>query len=145
MWRTPDREDLEATLSAAEAAAFTRRPDGGSAWRRLLERTCELARDALRSNGRVRLSPEPHALPGGCVSKAMDYLAYDVLKRLDLPLSEARAEARRAAEEYFAKVAAGQVTPESYGSDGTGATGGPAIEVVAEARPRVTAAKLEGL
>ena len=76
---------------------------------------------------------------------AMDYLVVDLLKRFSLPVSEPRQKARESAEAYFAKIAAGDITPESYGSDGTEATSGPAIEVVAETRPRVTAAKLEGL
>jgi hypothetical protein len=75
----------------------------------------------------------------------MDYLVVDLLKRFALPVSEPRQKARESAEAYFAKIAAGEITPESYGSDGTEATSGPAIEVVSETRPRVTADKLEGL
>ena len=146
MWRVPDEDDIAATLSTDEADAYSQSAGfSADVVRRLVERTCDYVRDALRSNGKVRMSPLPFEIPSGTVSKAMDYLVVDLLKRFSLQVSEPRQKARESAEAYFAKIAAGEITPESYGSDGTEATSGPAIEVVSETRPRVTAAKLEGL
>ena len=146
MWRVPDEDDIAATLSTDEADAYSQSAGfSADVVRRLVERTCDYVRDALRSNGKVRMSPLPFEIPSGTISKAMDYLVVDLLKRFSLPVSEPRQKARESAEAYFATIAAGEITPESDGSDGTEATSGPAIEVVAETRPRVSAAKLEGL
>ena len=146
MWRVPDTDDIAATLSQKEIDAYSRSAGfSADVVRRLVERTCDWVRDALRSNGNVRMSPVPFEIPSGTVSKAMDYLVVDILKRFSLPVSDPRKDARAAAEAYFAKVAAGEITPESYGADATDATSGPAAEVVVDVRPRVTAAKLEGL
>ena len=82
MWRVPDEDDIAATLSLEEADAYSQ-SSGFSAdvVRRLVERTCDYVRDALRSNGKVRRSPVPFEIPSGTVSKAMDYLVVDLLKR----------------------------------------------------------------
>ncbi len=145
-WRKPDRADIEATLSQRECEAFLRGTDPSDVvFNRLLERTCDYVRDALRSNGKVRLSPTPYEIPGGCISKAMDYLAVDILKRISLAITPERQRAREDAEAYFAKIASGETTPESHGVAGTVPSGGPAIEVVRDARRRVSPEKLEGL
>lgn len=146
MWRVPDTDDIAATLSMEEIDAYSCSagfsPD---VVRRLVERTCDFVRDALRSNGNVRMSPVPFEIPSGTISKAMDYLVVDILKRFSLPVSDPRKEARAAAEAYFAKIAAGEITPESYGADATDTTGGPGCVVVASSRLRATTGKLEGL
>ncbi len=145
-WRKPDRADIEATLSPEECEAFMSGESPSEVvFERLLERTADYVRDALRSNGKVRLSPTPFEIPGGCISKAMDYLAVDILKRFSLPVSDARKKAREDAEAYFARVASGEITPESHGVSTTVPSGGPAIEVVRDARRRVSPEKLEGL
>ena len=111
MWRVPDNDDIAATLSQKETDAYSRSsgfsPD---VVRRLIERTCDFVRDALRSNGNVRMSPVPFEIPSGTVSKAMDYLVVDLLKRFSLVVIEARQKARESAEAYFAKIAAGVET-----------------------------------
>ena len=145
MWRQLSKEDLLAKLEENEINAFSKRSWTVDPIPAILDMTGDMVRDACRSNGNVRISPEEHAIPSGCVTFATDYAVVDLLKRFSLPVSEPRQKARESAEAYFAKIAAGDITPESYGSDGTEATSGPAIEVVAETRPRVSAAKLEGL
>ena len=103
MWRVPDNDDIAATLSQKETDAYSRSsgfsPD---VVRRLIERTCDFVRDALRSNRNVRMSPVPFEIPTGTVSKAMDYLVVDLLKRFSLAVSEPRQKARESAEAYFA-------------------------------------------
>ena len=82
MWRVPDEDDIAATLSTDEADAYSQSAGfSADVVRRLVERTCDYVRDALRSNGKVRMSPLPFEIPSGTVSKAMDYLVVDLPKR----------------------------------------------------------------
>jgi len=145
-WRTADEADLAATLSQAEIDAFraSGAADGTDPVARLLARTAAFVRGFAARNGNVAEGP-PGTLPESLISPAMDYAAADVLKRVGVPLSEDRRKAREDALKLFRDVAAGAYTPESDGAEESAPTGGPAIEVVAEVRPRVTAAKLEGL
>ena len=99
----------------------------------------------IATNGKVRRIGPSGTLPESLVSPAMDYAAYDVLKRINVPVSEDRRRARERAENLFERVATGKFTPESDGADDAEATDGPAIEVVSTVRERVSAAKLEGL
>ena len=146
-WRPVDEGDLAATLSQQEVDAYRRSgsPDGSDPVARLLGRTAALVRGYVATNGKVARMGPPGTLPESLISPAMDYAAADVLKRVAVPLNEDRRKARERAEELFRDVAAGKYTPEPDGADGTEATDGPAVEVVAEQRGRVSAAKLEGL
>lgn len=146
-WRPVDEYDLAATLSQQEIDAYRRSAslDGSDPVARLLDRTAALVRGFVATNGKVARMGPPGTLPESLVSPAMDYAAADVLKRVNVPMNEDRRKARERAEELFRDVAAGKYTPESDETDGTEATDGPAIEVVATVRDRVSAAKLEGL
>lgn len=146
-WRQADENDLAATLSQQEIDSYRRSAalDGSDPVARLLARTAALVRGYVSTNGKVARMGPPGTLPESLVSPAMDYAAADVLKRVNVPLNEDRRKARERAEELFRDVAAGKYTPESDGADESAATDGPAVEVVATSRGRVTAAKLEGL
>ena len=145
MWKVLTLEDLTAKLSVKEGTAFSASSDyQGEPVRRILEMTADVFRDALRTNGRVRLSPVQHSIPGGCLSYAMDYALYDVLTRLDKTVNEDRRRKREAAERYLEKVAKGELTPESYGEEDTETTGGPAAQLVGVAPNRVTPYGLNG-
>ena len=146
-WRPVDEGDLAATLSQQEIDAYRRSAslDGSDPVARLLARTAALVRGYVATNGKVARMGPPGTLPESLVSPAMDYAAADVLKRVNVPMNEDRRKARERAEELFRDVAAGKYTPESDETDGTEATDGPAVEVVATSRGRVTAGKLEGL
>ena len=144
-WNRPTLEDLASKLSVKEGTAFSASADyQGEPVRNILDMTADVFRDALRTNGRVRLSPVEHSIPGGCLSYAMDYALYDVLTRLDKPVNEDRRRKREAAEKYLEKVAKGDLTPESYGEEDTEVTGGPAAQLVGVAPNRVTAHGLQG-
>lgn len=144
-WAVPTQEDLTSKLSVKEADSFSASADyQGAPVRRILDMTADVFRDALRTNGRVRLSPVAHSIPGGCLSYAMDYALYDVLTRLDKPVNEDRRKKREAAERYLEKVAKGELTPESYGEEDTEVTGGPAAQLVGVAPNRVTPHGLNG-
>ena len=69
----------------------------------------------MKANGRVKLSPDELEIPECTISPAMDYLAYDILKRIDAGISEERKEARRQAIAYFEKISSGEMSVEDYG------------------------------
>lgn len=146
-WRTVDEADLAASLSQREIDVFRRdgSVDGSDPVARLLTRTVALVRTYVATNGKVRRMGPSGTLPESLVSPAIDYAAYDVLKRVNVPVSEDRRRARERAEDLFERVAEGKFTPESDGADDTASTDGPAIEVVSTVRTRVSADKLEGL
>ena len=144
-WTSPTLEDLTSKFSVKETTAFSASSEyQGDPVRHILDMTADVFRDALRTNGRVRLSPLEHSIPGGCMSYAMDYALYDVLTRLDKVVNEDRRKKREAAERYLERVAKGDLTPESYGEEDTETTGGPAAQLVGVAPNRVTPYGLNG-
>ena len=146
-WRTVDENDLAATLSQQEVDAYRRSAslDGSDPVARLLSRTAALVRGYIATNGKVARMGPSGTLPESLISPAMDYAAFDMLKRVNVPVNEDRRRARERAEDLFRDVAQGKYTPEADGADDAASTDGPAIEVVATVRDRVSAAKLEGL
>ena len=122
-WRAPTTADLAATLSQAEVEAFDQSvPSGGAVTPSadLVARTASFVRGFVRRNHRVRLGPAG-TLPEGLISPAMDYAAFDVLKRLPVEVGAARVKAREEALLLFEDVAANKVTPESYLDEEDGA------------------------
>lgn len=144
MWRKPTESDLVATLSREEVDAF-KNDFEVDAVTVLLADTAAWARGYIRSNGNVRLSPDESELPASCISPAMDYAAFKVLKRRNVVPNEARVKAKDDAIEFFKDVAAGRINPESFASDETSPTGGACAVVITNSRDRVNADKLEGL
>ena len=146
-WRTVDENDLAATLSQQEVDAYRRSAslDGSDPVARLLSRTAALVRGYIATNAKVARMGPSGTLPESLISPALDYAAFDVLKRVNVPVNEDRRRARERAEDLFRDVAQGKYTPEADGADDAASTDGPAIEVVATVRDRVSAAKLEGL
>jgi hypothetical protein len=117
-WRAPTTSDLVATLSQAEVTAFDQSvPASASAPSAdLVARTASFVRGFIRRNHHVRLGPAG-TLPEGLISPAMDYAAFDVLKRLPVEVGAARVNAREEALLLFEDVAQDKVTPESFGED----------------------------
>ena len=117
-WRAPTTADLIATLSKAEVDAFDQSvPASSSAPSAdLVARTASFVRGFIRRNHHVRLGPAG-TLPEGLISPAMDYAAFDVLKRLPVEVGAARVKAREEALLLFEDVAQDKVTPESFGED----------------------------
>ena len=146
MWRKPTEDDIVATLSQAEVEAYKTSANWASDPVALLcDRIAAYVRGYLATNGNIRMSPNEHEIPEATISPAMDYLAVDILKRLDITVSEDRRNARRDAIAYFDKIASGRVTVESYGQGDDAQTGGPAVEIVTSSRIRTDASRLEGL
>lgn len=137
MWRQLNRDDLVAKLAESEANAFSKKAWTVDPVPPILEMTADYVRDVCRSNGNVRLSPEIHSIPSGCITKALDYAIFDLLKRIGAPLTEERRKAREKAEDYFDRIAEGKVNPESYGAADTAQSGGPAVSLVTTYPDRV--------
>ena len=137
MWRTLTRDDLIAKQSEQEANAFSKKAWAIDPIPPLLEMTADFVRDACRSNGNVRLSPEPHSVPAGTITKALDYAIYDLLKRIGCPIGKDREKAREKAEQYFDDIAKGKINPESYGAGDTAQSGGPAVSLATTYPDRV--------
>lgn len=144
MWRKPTEDDIVATLSRNEVDAY-RKDFEIDAVERLLSDTVAYVRTYISSNGNVRMDPDETTLPASCISPAMDYAAFKLLKRRSVKVNADRETAYNDAMTYFRDVAAGKVNPESYGSATTDTTGGPAVEIVTSSRIRTDATRLEGL
>ena len=114
MWRKLFEDDLAATLSQKELDAFRQSASHGGAdpVADLLSRTAEMARGFCRANRSCRVAAGAGLVPESLVSACCDYAAYDVLKRLHVPVGEDRRRAREQALELFSAVAKGDVTPE---------------------------------
>jgi hypothetical protein len=121
MWRKPTLEDIAATLSAKELEAFRSSTsfEAGDPVEALIQRTAEMVRSYCRANRALKVSPAEGELPESLISPAMDYAAFDILKRLPLAIGEDRRKARDSALELFEKVSQNKITPESFGVDYT--------------------------
>ena len=145
-WRIPTEDDVIATISMAELQAYKQSAN----WQEdpvdiLCHRAAAMVRDALRTNGNVGMSPNEYEIPEGCISAAMDYVCFDVVKRNGGTVTKERKEARRAAEKLFERIANGEYTPMGWTARETDATGGAGATIVKRSRPRVTPESVEGL
>lgn len=112
-WRVPTFEDLSAKLDAAEIESYNQNvADAGTPAAVLLEQTADMVRGYISANRAAVLSDLEHSLPPMLISPAVDYLVFDILKRLDIVPNEARTKARDTAQELFEKIAEGKITPE---------------------------------
>lgn len=130
-WRTPTEADLVATISQKEIDAFKRSYPmyAEDPVLLLITRTAELVRGYLRTGG-VAMSPLSATIPEGLISPAMDYAAFDLLKRIAVPISKERADAKRDAVTLFNSVAKGEHKPEAYGeTDDSGGGVSPTFTV----------------
>ena len=119
-WRAVTEADLAATISQGEIDAYRRDGslDGSDPVALLLERTVATIRGLIGCNGAVRMGPLPGSLPVSLISPAMDYAAYDLLKRIDVVPNAARTDSRKRAEALFEKISTGALGCESYTEDG---------------------------
>ena len=118
-WRKPTLADIAATLSQRELDAYRQSSDFGGAdpVESLLSRTAEMVRSYCRANGEAAVSPVAGEIPESLVSPAMDYAAYDILKRLPINIGEDRRKARDQAIDIFKAVASNDISPEPYDGD----------------------------
>lgn len=145
MWRQTTSDDLAATLSDMEIEAFRTSYTGdGDPVLQLLNRTAALFRAAIRTGGRARMSQIPYAIPEAVISPAMDYTAYDVLKRIDIVPNEARTKARTDAQELLKRLEEGTFDVESDGETDADNVGRHAAQLVSVAPNRITPNGLNG-
>jgi hypothetical protein len=121
-WRKPETRDLTAKLNQREVDIFRQHPDFrtmADPASDILEQTAEFVRGFCRTNKQVKMSPAVGTIPEGLISPAMDYAAFDVLKRINVQPNDARKAAWEKALELFEKVGSGAYIPESWSSDET--------------------------
>jgi len=147
MWRKPTVTDLAQTISQAEIDAYRQDAalDGSDPAEKLVATTADLVRGYIRSSGKSKLSPVAGEIPESLISPAMDYAAYQVLKRQPIEVGKDRVEAYKAAVQIFRDVANGTLIPESYAAAEDAPADKVGIAVVRISRARVTPEKLEGL
>ena len=144
-WRQITANDVAATLSQREVDGYQRSGgDNTNPLATLIERTTARVRLSVRSNGRVRMSPDATLVPLSLISPACDYMAFDILKRLDVEVGEDRRRARQQAIDLFDRIERGEVTPEGWGEPETQETGHHAAQLVSTSPQRVTPFGLEG-
>lgn len=135
-WTPPVEADLAAALSQREIDAFRASPSAtadADPVAAVLEQAAGEARAACRSNGRVRLGADPASIPRSLLRAVVAIAAFDVLKRLPVPVGEDRRRAKEDALELLRRVASGSITPESDGDDGSEAA--RPVPLSAPARP----------
>ena len=145
MWRKTTYDDLAATLSDMELQSYRTSFAGeGDPIELLLNRTAARFRASIRTGGLSRLSRVPYAIPESVISPAMDYAAFDVLKRLDVPINEDRRRARTDAEDLLKRLEDAKFEVESDGETDADNVGRHAAELVSVAPNRVTPRGVEG-
>lgn len=112
-WIKPTREDLTATISSEEIDAFSASADFADVVDANLRRTVQLVRGYVRAGG-VKLPADESLMPPSLLASAMDYAAYDLLKRFSVEISEPRRRAREDALSIFKEVGAGRMAVEPH-------------------------------
>ena len=144
-WRAITRADVTASLTLKETESYQRSVEfGDDPLPILIERTTAYARLAIRSNGRVRMSPDATTLPVSVISPACDYMIFDILKRIDVEVGEDRRRARQQAIDFFDRITKGDVTPEGWDEPENEDTGHSAAQLISSSPQRVTPMNLEG-
>lgn len=121
-WRKPELRDIAAKLNQKELDVFRQHPDfatGADPVMDLLLQTAESVRGFCRANRQITLCPRQGTIPESLISFAMDLLAFDILKRINVKPNEARSDAWKKAHEVFEKVASGGFIPESWSEEYT--------------------------
>lgn len=117
-WRKPTEDDFFATLEEDEANLFARNPSIDLApVTRQIGLAVAHARGCVRSGRKCRMPSDEGLLPDMLVAPAMDYAAFNLLKRLRRAVNESRTKSYDRACSLFEKVAQGVIVPEDYGED----------------------------
>lgn len=146
-WITPSEQDLAGTVSQREIDLFRSSPAASMAADPVADTiaaAADLARGYCRSNGNLRLGPAG-TIPRSLLAPVLDIAAYNILKRLPVPVGEDRRKAYEEAMRILRDVAEGRTTPEGHGEAEDAASGTVAVQVAVSSRRRVTSEKLEGL
>ena len=94
MWRKPTIDDFYATLESDEAALFARNENEDLApLERQMAMAVSHARGFVRSGRKCRMSADEALLPDMLITPAMDYAAFNILKRLRRNVNDTRERA----------------------------------------------------
>lgn len=115
MWRKATIEDLKASLSDIETQVFGHEDFDEQPLNDQLANTISHVRGFVRSGRKCRMPDDPSLLPDFLIAPAIDFAAFNVLKRLRLVVNESRTKAYDRACLLFEKVGSGQIVPEDYG------------------------------
>lgn len=143
-WQKLSWEGLVAKLEQGEATAFSKCAWGVNAAEELISLGVSYVRGCIRTGGRCRMAKDPETLPRSVIGKTYDYIVYDLLKRLALPVNEDRRRAHTSAEEFFRRIEKGEWEPESEGEDDADAGGLHAAQLVGAAPNRTTPHNIQG-
>ena len=115
-WTVPTETDLAAALSQREIDQFRASPAASmdaDPVRSVLDQAAGLVRASCRSNGRVKMDASAdNSIPRSCLRALCAIAAFDVLKRLPVPVGEDRRRAYEDALEFLKDIASGAITPE---------------------------------
>lgn len=129
-WMRPTETDLASFLSQREIDAFRQSPSATGAAdpaASLMEAATQQIRAAVRAAGKVRMADDPSTVPQSLLPTWGAIVRYHVLTRLPVPVGEDRRTAYRDALDLLAKVASGDIVPESDGApDSSSNSAGPA-------------------
>lgn len=118
MWRKVHEADLNASLSLAEIDAFRNSALDGDPVEMQIRNVCAFVRGCIRSGGaKVRMHPDESYLPESLIAPAMNYLRFDLLTRMELPVNESRTKAYDDAKDLFNQLRRGEFVPESEGPE----------------------------
>lgn len=118
MWRKVKKEDLYATLSEKEVRVFGQNEAADeSVIEQQLENTVSAVRGYIRSGRKCRMPNDETLLPDMLIAPAMDFAAFNLLKRFNRNPNEARTKSYEHAQSLFEKVATGAISPEDYGEE----------------------------
>lgn len=146
VWRAPAEKDLSSSISASEIEAYRTAcadEEQGDPITSLLTRGVDHVRGYIRANGKIVLGPKG-TLPESLIAPCMDYIAYDVVKRVPRANTEDRRAARRDAVTLFGRVQSGTFDVESYGAQETQGSSQSA-ELASSSTRRVTSQSMDGL
>ena len=146
VWRAPAEKDLASSISASEIESYRTAAadeEQGDPITNLLTRTVDHVRGYLRGNAKIKMGPKG-TLPESLIAPAMDFAAYDVVKRVPRGNTQDRRDARRDATSLFGRVQAGTFDIESYGAEEPQGSGQSA-ELASSSVRRVTSKSMDGL
>ena len=114
MWRLVEESDISATLSQKEIDAFAQSVAySANAIPDLLSRTVAFTRSFIRA-GKISLPKDEMMLPESLINATMDILAFNILKRLPVPVLDDRKVAYQDAINLLKDVANGKLSIEAY-------------------------------
>lgn len=120
-WRKLELRDVAATLSQEEMDAYRQYNDfhtGRDPIEDLCSQVAAFCRMKIRKNFFVKLSPDVAELPPELISPACDIVAFKVLKRLPVEMTEPRKIAYNNALDLLKEIQNDETRPESYLAEG---------------------------